>query len=222
MVPENIYEKAKKILINNDFSEGDSDEVIVEQKEPNIYYAYVKSQKRGSFGQAIIDGNDLSFLFANSTMSPDNLLTRFKGDLRTVGAVRRNVHLPIVQDGEIANFAKKLVGAFNDCYGVKKSSDDPLSEYYDKMLYNAVVLLLSAKDSSTRLIQLTMVYHNVDMVKRYLATVKDRAAHDYWTKEVSQFVKKDKSAFIIHLFDVRVASLIGEQRIQDICRRYKA
>jgi hypothetical protein len=70
--------------------------------------------------------------------------------------------------------------------------------------------------------QLTMVYHNVDMVKKYLATVKDRAVYDYWTKEVPQFMENNKSAFIIHLFDVRVASLIGEQRIQDICRRYKA
>ena len=223
MIPDVILSRAKKILENESYSEEDGDKVVVVQKENNAYYAYVQSQKRGSFGQVIIDGNNSSFLYANSSVSPDELMARYQRDLRSVGAVRRGVRLPVIQDDEeIIRFAKQLTKDFYECHGMKKNSSDPLSEYFVDMLFNAIALLLSAKDGNTRLYQLTAVYRDVDMVRKYVATVKNRAVYDYWTKKVPLFMRKENSLFLVHAFELRVASLIGEQRIQDACRLYKA
>jgi hypothetical protein len=84
MVPENVQEKINNILKNEYFSESEGDEVVIVPKEDGIFYAYVKSNKRGGVGQMVISGSDLSFLFGGSYLSPDQLLEKFKnGDRST-------------------------------------------------------------------------------------------------------------------------------------------
>ena len=90
------------------------------------------------------------------------------------------------------------------------------------MIYKALVLLLSAKEEDTKLIFLTMLYHDPKLVKTYLADVKDRNVYNYWTQDVPQFMKRNNPEKLVHYFDLRIASLIGEQEIQDLCNKYKS
>jgi len=83
MIPENVQEKVNSILKNEYFSESEGDEVVIIPKEDEIFYAYVKSNKRGGVGQMVISGGDLSFLFGGSALSSDQLLEKFKNGDRS-------------------------------------------------------------------------------------------------------------------------------------------
>lgn len=224
MIPDNVQKKIKDILKNKDFSEGDGDKVIIKEKGDNIFYGYVESKKRGSFGQLIMDGKNLSFLWGSSATNPETLLDRFKSGLRSMPhqkrETRRNVRLPVIADKTaILDFADKMTTTFMELFD-KPNDHDPLKDQWRDMIYYALVLLLSAKEEDTKLIFITMVYHKPSLVKTYLAKVEDRKTHDYWTKEVPQFMKRNDANDLVHLFDVRIASLIGEQEIQNLCRNY--
>ena len=82
MIPENVQEKVNSILKNEYFSESEGDEVVIIPKENGIFYAYVKSNKRG-VGQMVISGGDLSFLSGGSYLSSDQLLEKFKNGDRS-------------------------------------------------------------------------------------------------------------------------------------------
>ena len=83
MIPEDVQKKVNSILKNEYFSESDGDEVVIIPKEDEIFYAYVKSNKRGGVGQMVISGSDLSFLFGGSYFSPEQLLEKFKNGDRS-------------------------------------------------------------------------------------------------------------------------------------------
>lgn len=227
MVPENLKKKAEEILKNKNFSEVDGDKIEIIPKDSGLFYGYVKSQKRGSFGQIIINSADLSFLWGASAINPDVLLERFKAGVRSMPhqkkATRRNIRLPVInKDAEIINFANQLTEAFVSLFDEQDDDAQDLpEEKWRKMIYGALVLLLSAKEEDTKLIMVTMMYHSPMLVKTFLRNVRDREVYDYWVKEVPKFMKKDNAQWLVHCFDVRIASLIGEQEIQDLCNKYK-
>ncbi len=78
MIPKEVEEKAKSVLAKNSFSAENGDEIIVNQKDEDIYHAYVKTKNPGAFGHMVINGKDLSFLWANSSVSPDVLIDKMK------------------------------------------------------------------------------------------------------------------------------------------------
>lgn len=228
MIPENIQKKVEKILKNENYSESDGDEIIIKQKEDGLFYAFVESKKRGSFGQMVIDAGDLSFLWGNSSMNPSTLLERFKSGARSMPhqskTTRRNVRLPVIEDNEeILDFSKKLANTFIELFDEEDSDYvDPLNGEWYKFIYNALVLLLSAKEPGTKLLLLTMVYVRPSLVKSYLKNVMDRDVYDYWTTEVPQFMEQENAKNMVDCFNIRIASLIGEQEIQDLCNNYKS
>lgn len=225
MVPENVRKKVESILKNQNFSEQD-DEVRIVDKGDGVFYGYVESKKRGSFGQLFIDEKDLTFLWGGSATNPDTLFERFKGGMRSMPhqerELRRNVRLPVIaDDAEILSFAKKMAELFVGLFDERDADESvPLEDNWYGMIYNALVLLLSAKEKDTKLIFLTMLYHSPRLVKAYLARVKDRSVYDYWTQFIPEFMRREDSAELIHIFDLRIASLIGEQEIQDLCHNY--
>ena len=83
MIPEDVQKKVNSILKNEYFSESEGDEVVIIPKEDGLFYAYVKSNKRGGVGQMVISGSDLSFLFGGSYLSPEQLLEKFKNGDRS-------------------------------------------------------------------------------------------------------------------------------------------
>ncbi len=219
---DDVKKKVESILKNQYFSEQD-DEIVIKEKGDNVFYGYVKSDKRGVFGQLFIDGKDLTFLWGSSGINPDTLFERFKSGVRSMPHqkrnLRRNVCLPIIVDEtEMLNFAKKLTKTFIELFEERDADEnDPLKGEWYNMIYNALVLLLSAREKDTKLILLTMLYHSPNLVKTYLVNVKDRDVYNYWVQDVPRFMKKENSEKLIHYFDLRIASLIGEQEIQDLC-----
>lgn len=227
MVPEDLKRKVEAFLKNESFSEADGDKIAISSKGDGIFYAYVKSEKRGSFGQMVISNKDLSFLFAGSAINPEVLLARYKAGVRSMPhqskPTRRNVKLPVIEDDtKIVEFAKQMTDTFINLFDEQDIDKQDLlnGKWYD-MIYNALVLLLSAKEKETKLILLTMVYHSPAFVKTFLQNVKEQNVYNYWIKEVPQIMKADDAQMKIHYFDVRIASLIGEQEIQDLCNKYK-
>lgn len=226
MVSDDVKKKVESILKNKNFSEQD-DEIVIEEKGDRVFYCYVKSDKRGSFGQLFIDGKDLTYLYGSSAINPDALFDKFNAGMRSMPHqkryLRRNVQLPIITDeAEILSFSKKLTEAFIDLFEEHDvDTQDPLKDDWYNMIYNALVLLLSAKEEDTKLIFLTMLYHDPKLVKTYLVDVKDRDVYNYWTQDVPQFMKRNNPEKLVHYFDLRIASLIGEQEIQDLCNKYK-
>ena len=223
MIPEKIQEKVNEILKNDNFSEEDGDKVVINQKDEGVYYAYVESKKRGSFGHMVIDENNLSFLYGGSAINPEVLLERFRSGLRSMPhqtkKTRRNVLLPVINDdAEIIDFAKKLTDLFVKLSDEEHDGEQGFSEEsWREMMYNALVLLLSAKEKDTKLLAVTMVYMSPRFVKTYLKDVKDREVYDYWTNKVPEMMKREGSGKLVYTFGVRAASLIGEQEIQDLC-----
>lgn len=227
MIPEGVRRKAEEILRNKDFSELDGDEVVVEQKEDGIFYAFVKSKKRGSFGHIIIGANDLSFLWGSSGMDPSVLLERYKSGVRSMPSqtkkTRRNVRLPVIRDeATMLDFSKKMANTFIELFDEQDNDhNDPLENEWYRLIYNALVLLLSPREHDTKLIFLTMVYESPRLVKTYLRYIKERDVYDYWTVEVPKFMKQQNAKELISYFNIRIASLIGEQEIQDLCKNYR-
>ena len=63
-----------------------------------------------------------------------------------------------------------------------------------------------------------MIYRSPTLVKTYLNKVHERDVYDYWIIKVPEFMKKEDAAELIHFFNLRIASLIGEQEIQNLCK----
>ena len=131
---------------NKSYSEQDGDEIIISRKEDNIFYAYVKSQKRGSFGQMVISGDDLTFLYGSSAMDSNILLEKFKAGSRSTphqNTTRRNVRLPVINnEKEMLKFANNLTDTFLNLFDkLDEDFEDPLSGYWHDMIYNGLVFI---------------------------------------------------------------------------------
>ena len=173
MVSDDVKKKVESILKNKNFSEQD-DEIVIKEKGDRVFYCYVKSDKRGSFGQLFIDGKDLTYLYGSSAINPDALFDKFNAGMRSMPHqkryLRRNVQLPIITDeAEILSFSKKLTEAFIDLFEEHDvDTQDPLKDDWYNMIY-----------------------------------------------------KRNNPEELVHYFDLGIASLIGEQEIQDLCNKYK-
>lgn len=205
----------------------ENDKIVIEEEEGNVFYGCLISNEYENFEQIIVDGNDLSFLWDGSAMPQKELLEIFKDGARSVRPrnkrTRRNVLLPVINDDkEILSFAKKMAETFMNLFEIRDFNEKyPLKDEWYNMIYNGVVLLLSAKEANTQLIILTHVYHSPALVRSYLKKVMDKDVYDYWTKKVPSFMGREDSGRLIDYFDFTIASLIGEQEIQDLCNNYK-
>ena len=224
---EKVQKKAEILLKNESFSEQEGDQVVVVEKSEDIYFAFIKSNKRGSFGQAIISGKDFSYLTANSNANSDELVTMFKYGVRSnllkSTHKRCNVLLPVIeQDEEILSFANKLTQTFMGLFDDReeKEYDFAIKNRWYKMIYCGIVLLLSPKQKYINLIHLTTIYNNPSLVKEFLRTVRNREVYEFWRLEVAAFMRREDAYMWVNEFNRRIASLIGEQEIQDLCRNY--
>lgn len=229
-IPEKVRKKAAEILENESFSKEDGDEIIVTKKDEDIFFAYVKSKKKESFGQVVIRGGDLSFLYGTSDENPERLLKLLKNGVTSMvvsssqlDKSRANVKLPVIEDDkELLTFAKKLTDVFVSYINEESSyKSGPLAGKWDDMIYYGLVLLLSQREKNEKLFSLPQIYLNPGLVKVLLEKVTDREIHGYFTMVVPLFIKNADVREELDYFNIRVASLIGEQEVQDLCRDYK-
>ena len=75
-------EEIIKILRNENFSDEDGDEIIVKEIEKGITYAYVSTEKRGSFSSMLIDEN-LDYLTFGSATNFSHALEEFRSGRRS-------------------------------------------------------------------------------------------------------------------------------------------
>ncbi len=229
-IPEEVRRKAEEVLKNENISIEDGDEIVVTKKDDNIFFAYVKSKKKESFGQIVIRGDNLAFLYGSYDEDPDRLIKLLKSGVTSIlvsssqlNESRANVRLPVIEDdNEILAFARKITDVFVGFIDRESAyKNGPLAGKWYGMIYNGLVLLLSQREKDERLFSLSQIYLNPNLVLVFLERVTVRETYDYFTIEVPLFMKDADVRKELDYFNLRVASLIGEQEIQDLCRNYK-
>lgn len=135
--------------------------------------------------------------------------------------LRKNVYLPIIEDQkEMQKFAKQLTKIIISLFGTG-GEHDKYRKQETEMLYHAIVLLMSSPKAK-HLKAAIHCYLSPEYVKRNMQFLTIEDTYEYWRLQVPKFMKEQKDiANLLRHFYINVALVIGEDDVQDFCKKYR-